>query len=158
MSAIFGIPEDELDAWIKDLRSGVVKQARGYLRIVEDDGEEDTVPNYLDEFCCLGVLDRSKGYRYPEHGLSKEELESSVPLVPCGLTTECTSALAHANDSWKFTFIQIADMLDANRESLIATGDFPGDWWADHLVYDIGAAGGHPEFCLPQGQIVSSAT
>lgn len=121
-----GMRPEDLDKWIAALRSGRYGQATGLLQDIDEDGYASNA------YCCLGVLDTALGVNYEDEGLVKDDMERSRTNVPCGLLPTCQDVLAHINDDWRFEFPQIAAMLEANRESLIAVGSFPRDWWADH--------------------------
>lgn len=122
-----GISQENLDLWIKELRTTTSEQAHGLLQDIEVDGYA------ADAFCCLGIYDRSQGIDYETAGYVRHDMESTRTKARSGLTIRCQDMLAEINDHWAhFGFPEIADLLDANRESLIATGDLPGDWYADH--------------------------
>lgn len=131
-----GIKPQDLDNWIAALRSGLYGQCYGYLQKTDEEPSEDgddyetAYPVYLNAYCCLGVYDVSKGISYK--ALNLWDLKSTDTQADIGLTETCRNQLGSFNDVWRFTFNEIADMLEANRESLIAIGDFPGDWYADH--------------------------
>jgi len=116
--------------WVRALRSGKYKQGRRYLR-KEISGE--------DRFCCLGVLCElavkakvipepnkvGSGYRYKYEGEAH-----TLPLRIqkwAGLTDEVGSfknkkngftSLVFKNDSYKFDFQQIADIIESEPEGL----------------------------------------
>lgn len=121
-----GIKPDILDAWIAKLLSGDYGQAHGVLQAIDEDGSAE------NRYCCLGLCDLALGINYEEQHLIKDDVEQSRTIGTSGLTPTCQDVLAAANDAWKFTFQQIADMLQAERESLIRLGTFPRDWWEDH--------------------------
>ncbi len=122
-----GIKPEYLDKWIAALRSGQFGQGHGLLQDIDGDGYASNA------YCCLGVLDTAAlGADYEREAMVLDDMETSRTTQSCGLLGSCQDILAHINDKWNYTFGQIADMLDAERESLINLGTFPRDWWEDH--------------------------
>lgn len=131
-----GIQATNLDKWIEFLRSGNYPQGTGALQVAEfheaNDTDDDEYYEYFNEFCCLGVYDKSQGIDYEALGCTKEDLETVTTRARIGLSDQCCCVLAEINDHWKgFGLAEIADLLDTNRDSLIAYGDFPRDWYGD---------------------------
>jgi hypothetical protein len=116
------------DKWVKALRSGKYNQGRGKL----NDGDEN--------FCCLGVLceivkdtfdikveeafDNGRRYVY-----NKENTRDGIYLLPVGLSDKlglcCADPqfldgviLSVLNDKDKYTFEQIADLIEKKYKEL----------------------------------------
>lgn len=104
-------------AWLKALRGGGYEQGRGRLRL------------FPTGFCCLGVLCDTlapEGWRIPSegtyrHGGSGVSLPKQIALK-AGITTPTfqipigegrLTTPEDMNDTFKFTFEEIADMIEA---------------------------------------------
>lgn len=119
--------------WVAALRSGKYKRGSGWLR---------KRLNGQDRFCCLGVLcDISKKAKWVDGGGEHyfasaqasdhgDEHDKTLPLTIrewsglmwddggfIGDDGRCKS-LAKINDSGKYSFAKIADIIEKNREKL----------------------------------------
>ena len=110
------IDEKLLDAWIARLRSGQHRQAKQALCA--------EVPDSIEVgYCCLGVLDLERGVDLLDRMYNtSEDMETEMPVSGSnGLSTATRHVLAACNDEgWNFHMI--ADLLERNRETLVACG------------------------------------
>jgi hypothetical protein len=94
--------------WVKALRSGLFRQARGVLEGVNEDGEIG--------YCCLGVLKTVCDKKLKKDPIG-DELLSVQSLKLIGLTIEQQQKLSAMNDGdWNGTgaksFDQIANYIE----------------------------------------------
>ena len=117
---------DIADRWIAALRSGKYKQTRRQLRETKASANEFS-------FCCLGVLcdlhsketgtqwdDEANEYLGADLGLPEEVMVWAGTPNEGVLATPVAGAkhLASLNDINMFTFAQIADVIEAQKETL----------------------------------------
>lgn len=122
----------EFDIWVEGLESGEYKQAQGKLRGAATDDSGDA------GYCCLGLKceidgfdletvipgvsewDKDRSFPAELAGGNNSDEYTSAHLPPlAGLSESLRSSLAEANDEGQ-TFAQIAAMLRANREDILA--------------------------------------
>jgi len=109
--------EEQFDQWVVALRSGKYPQQKHALH----------GPN---GFCCLGVLaeisnvttkiqedDRYMFFFGPEYG--DYESRTSLPEGYLGIPYSEQGSLMELNDQMGYTFGEIADYLEANKEEFI---------------------------------------
>lgn len=99
-----------LRKWIDALRSGKYKQGRYFLCNVDD------------EYCCLGVAAEVLGAKKQRAGRNtaytfKTDDASSTQIIshlfPDVISEPLEKELAHKNDADGYTFVQIADYIEA---------------------------------------------
>lgn len=110
ISDIKRLPVAEKNAWVKALRSGKYIQAYGSLGGFDRGGN-----------CCLGVLCEVENVSYdPRDALLPVEYqdhfkylgEDCIFLVSTPAGTNVCITLPKLNDAWRFSFDQIADIID----------------------------------------------
>lgn len=109
--------------WIEALRSSTYQQGFGHLKQKNNDCQ--------NLYCCLGVAAENYGVIWNEahldfpirYGLYLNETNRfstyTLPtylLENLGLDIDEQRNLIAANDSYKFTFAQIADLLESGKE------------------------------------------
>lgn len=99
---------ETLKAWVKALRSGEYRQAKGYLKSNEG-------------YCCLGVLAEVKGVSWSVHenilrkpclfeGNGPHNIKSFVDWT--GLAEDIENRLIDMNDHQNFSFAEIAAFIE----------------------------------------------
>ena len=92
--------------WVKALRSGRYRQAKGRLRL--------TLKDSVQANCCLGVLCRTQCIPItPATRLDGDELLSESVLKHLGLANYQQHILSNMNDNGK-SFAEIADYIEKN--------------------------------------------
>ena len=106
------------DKWVAALRSGKYKQGRGKLR-------------HEDNFCCLGVLCEISGLHYDDNQIwlpieiadwagmkFRNGILNTESYYGYNSINSDESCLTNINDSGKYTFNDIADIIEKNWEKL----------------------------------------
>lgn len=105
--------------WIEALRSGKYKQGKYCLAQVDNNDQKQS-------YCCLGVLCEISGKNYDEHQLglplNVQDLTelSFLPTVNSPEVEEIKClfqkkvSLSALNDSFNYSFEQIADLIEVN--------------------------------------------
>ena len=127
------VTREQLDEWIKALRSGEYKQTNSQLVYKQLDGEVG--------YCCLGVYGRlnggtedlNQGWMTFEGTIdSAGELEPQVAYIPNGIMTRLAqSFFAGLNDGQGLSFEEIANI--AEKLPLRAFQD--DNWWDEKSDY-----------------------
>ena len=125
---MINLPPDFKQQWLEALRTpGKYAQTVGNLR------RPHATPEYGPAFCCLGVAcdisgtewdDASSFMAYPnpdEHKLPPgvEECLTSTwgprpAIIDLDADSDVQAILSHLNDTYHYTFEQIADVIEAN--------------------------------------------
>lgn len=101
-----------LDEWADALRSGNYEQSRHYLCITDDD---EYAPEKEQGYCCLGVA--SSEMNVPDDeltGKARPSIEFIQIFEKLPINSDQENLLMYLNDSWRFTFDEIADVLESN--------------------------------------------
>jgi hypothetical protein len=91
-----------LKRWIARLRSGQEKQGRTQLCILNSRGQMT--------YCCMGVLGKLRGL--PDTRMRDRALLSDIAGMETVLSANVSDTLARLNDDEKWSFRQIADLLE----------------------------------------------
>ena len=134
MTKKHGMEPAALDAWIAKLREPGLEQCHGLLQAYEDE--------FLPAYCCLGVYDFTQGYIYADHDYGYDDVEASRTYSESGLSNMTQDILAYFNDKGSeedpWDFPRIADLLQDQRDSLIACGCFSEEWLEAHRKGGLG--------------------
>ena len=107
------------DVWLDALRSGDYKQGQNALKQIELDYEgvgDDDQPRRTECFCCLGVLaDLANDGNWKPQAINPftEFAAFTTPdfsILPLGKGAQ--ASLVELNDTKRFTFDQIADVIE----------------------------------------------
>jgi len=120
---------DKTEIWVDALRSGKYKQGTGQLQeeilTTNADAEDEFIP--AGKFCCLGVACEALNFNYANSDGMIESHENALALglddygyfsappddVEEGLILNDQDDLATLNDTFHWSFEQIADALEA---------------------------------------------
>ena len=103
MTSYAKLPPEDKEAWVKALRSGDFKQAKGIL-----------CDHQRDSYCCLGVKLKLMGYEPGTVGeLCYPQLTNGTWVNVIGVDEPARAELIRMNDHGS-TFEEIADWIEKN--------------------------------------------